>query len=85
MAPAFAAEANDERSNARTSRCPKRVVMGVAVVLTLAHHHLVTLAAAEEEPRLAPCVSPPASEGTRSTGVTGIQGPTRWRADGSSP
>lgn len=30
-------------------------------------------------------VSPPASEGTRSTGVTGIQGPTRWRADGSSP
>jgi hypothetical protein len=32
-----------------------------------------------------PCVSPPASVGTRSTGVTGIQGPTRWRADGSSP
>src|SRR6185295_6649781 len=30
-------------------------------------------------------VSPPASLGTRSTGVTGIQGPTRWRADGSSP
>jgi tRNA G46 methylase TrmB len=30
-------------------------------------------------------VSPPASAGTRSTGVTGIQGPTRWRADGSSP
>src|SRR5207302_531962 len=30
-------------------------------------------------------VSPPASVGTRSTGVTGIQGPTRWRADGSSP
>ncbi len=32
-----------------------------------------------------PGVSPPASAGTRSTGVTGIQGPTRWRADGSSP
>jgi len=30
-------------------------------------------------------LSPPASEGTRSTGVTGIQVPTRWRADGSSP
>src|ERR1041384_2643397 len=30
-------------------------------------------------------VSPPASVGTRSTGGTGIQGPTRWRADGSSP
>ena len=30
-------------------------------------------------------LSPPASLGTRSTGVTGIQGPTRWRADGSSP
>ena len=30
-------------------------------------------------------LSPPASAGTRSTGVTGIQGPTRWRADGSSP
>ncbi len=30
-------------------------------------------------------VSPPASVGTRPTGVTGIQGPTRWSADGSSP
>jgi transposase len=30
-------------------------------------------------------LSPPASAGTRSTGVTGTQGPTRWRADGSSP
>ena len=30
-------------------------------------------------------LSPPASAGTRFTGVTGIQGPTRWRADGSSP
>jgi integrase len=30
-------------------------------------------------------LSPPASVGTRSTGINGIQGPTRWRADGSSP
>lgn len=30
-------------------------------------------------------VSPLASVGTRSTGITGIQGPTRWRADGPSP
>jgi type II secretory pathway predicted ATPase ExeA len=30
-------------------------------------------------------MSPPASVGTRSTGINGIQGPTRWRADGSSP
>ena len=30
-------------------------------------------------------LSPPASEGTSFTGVTGYQGPTRWRADGSSP
>jgi len=30
-------------------------------------------------------VSPPASVGTRTTGVTGTQGPTRWSADGSSP
>ena len=29
-------------------------------------------------------VSPPASVGTSSTGITGDQGPTRWRADGSS-
>jgi predicted DNA-binding transcriptional regulator YafY len=33
-------------------------------------------------PRL---LSPPVSAGTRTTGVTGSQGPTRWRADGSSP
>jgi hypothetical protein len=30
-------------------------------------------------------VSPPATAGTSSTGITGIQGPTRWRASGSSP
>src|SRR6185369_11412071 len=30
-------------------------------------------------------LSPPASVGTRSTGITGLQGPTRWRGDGSSP
>ena len=28
-------------------------------------------------------MSPPASVGTRSTGITGIQGPPRWRGDGS--
>src|SRR5262249_37750679 len=30
-------------------------------------------------------VSPPASEGTSFTGITGYQGPTRWRGDGPSP
>ncbi len=30
-------------------------------------------------------VSPPASEGTSLTGITGYQGPTRWRRDSSSP
>jgi hypothetical protein len=30
-------------------------------------------------------LSPPASVGTRSTGVTGDQGPTRWSQGGSSP
>jgi len=30
-------------------------------------------------------VSPSASVGTTSTGINGAQGPTRWRADGSSP
>jgi hypothetical protein len=30
-------------------------------------------------------VSPPVGVGTRSTGINGIQGPARWRADGSSP
>ena len=30
-------------------------------------------------------MSPPVIEGTSFTGITGDQGPTRWRADGSSP
>src|SRR5262249_11347365 len=30
-------------------------------------------------------LSPPESEGTSFTGITGDQVPTRWRADGSSP
>ena len=30
-------------------------------------------------------LSPPVSAGTRSTGITGGQGPTRWRRHGSSP
>jgi hypothetical protein len=44
-----------------------------------------TTGAREAIVELPDLLSPPASEGTRSTGVTGIQGPTRWRADGSSP
>jgi Pretoxin HINT domain len=30
-------------------------------------------------------MSPPATPGTRSTGITGSQGPTRWTTDSSSP
>ena len=30
-------------------------------------------------------LSPPTIEGTSFTGITGYQGPTRWRGDGSSP
>ena len=30
-------------------------------------------------------VSPSVTVGTSSTGITGTQEPTRWRADGSSP
>lgn len=30
-------------------------------------------------------VSPSVTVGTNCTGITGAQGPTRWRADGSSP
>ena len=30
-------------------------------------------------------LSPAVTSGTSSTGITGDQGPTRWRGDGSSP
>jgi len=56
-----------------------------ACVADLYHETDAARCSVSTSPPMSCALSPPVSVGTRSTGINGTQGPTRWRADSSSP
>ena len=66
--------------------CIKVVLQAEEAALLMNVIHTAAKTCTASEDRLKRwSLSPPATAGTRSTGITGAQGPGRWRADGSSP